>query len=189
MIANDDDDGDHRMKESIGLLMSFPMMDDHHRVRMLLQLRERMDGIKLQPSLPVALLHVRHDWDPLKTTFLISLFLSIADEKSCLQGLCASGLARKALVEDAGGGGGGGMICGGEEYSNAYEGRRPSLRLPSRTHNALSLTFRRSPSLSPIAACSSPGELNCNFSHSYGYKYFMYLKNREKDKMSDGRQM
>ena len=27
----------------------------------------------------------------------------------------------------------------------------------------------------PIAACNSPGELNCNFSHSYGYKYFMYL--------------
>ncbi len=32
----------------------------------------------------------------------------------------------------------------------------------------------------PIAACNSPGELNCNFSHSYGYKYFMYLKRKEK---------
>jgi hypothetical protein len=33
---------------------------------------------------------------------------------------CASGLARKALVDDGGGGGGGGgIICGGEEYSNA----------------------------------------------------------------------
>ena len=47
-----------------------------------------------------------------------------------LLGLCASGLARKALADI--GGGGGGMICGGEEYSNAYEGRRPSRRLPSR---------------------------------------------------------
>lgn len=60
MIANDDDDDD-RMKESIGLLMSFPMMDDRRRVMMRLQLRERTDGTKLQPSLLVALLHVRHD--------------------------------------------------------------------------------------------------------------------------------
>ncbi len=32
----------------------------------------------------------------------------------------------------------------------------------------------------PIAACNSPGELNCNFSHSYGYKYFIYLNREEK---------
>ena len=50
-----------------------------------------------------------------------------------LLGLCASGLARKALADIDGGGGG--MICGGEEYSNAYEGRRPSRRLPSRRTN------------------------------------------------------
>lgn len=39
-----------------------------------------------------------------------------------------------------------------------YDDRRPSRRLPS------------------IAACSSAGELNFSFSHSYGYRYFMYLK-------------
>lgn len=44
------------------------------------------------------------------------------------------------------------MICGGEEYSNAYEGRRPSLRLPSRTYNAFSLTFRLSLSYRSLLA-------------------------------------
>ncbi len=38
-----------------------------------------------------------------------------------------------------------------------YPGRRPSLRLLS------------------MAACSSPGELRPFFSHSYGYRYFIYL--------------
>ena len=33
--------------------------------------------------------------------------------------------------DDSGGGGGGAMICGGDEYSNAYDGRRPSRLLTS----------------------------------------------------------
>jgi hypothetical protein len=53
-----------------------------------------------------------------------------------LHGLCASGLARKEfadadVVVGGGGGGGGGIICGGDEYSNVYDGRRPSRRFPS----------------------------------------------------------
>ncbi len=50
-----------------------------------------------------------------------------------LHDLCVSGLARKEFaVVVGGGGGGGGIICGGDEYSNAYDGRRPSRRFPSK---------------------------------------------------------
>lgn len=112
---------------------------------------------------------------------------------------CANGLGKNGLgpapddAVGAGGGGGGGIIWGGDEYSNAYDGRRPSRRLPSaREWNGISiqsllivLSFE-SCSLDwmylPIAACNSVGELNCNFSHSYGYKYFMYLNENRKGK-------
>lgn len=44
-----------------------------------------------------------------------------------------------------------------------YPGRRPSLRLLS------------------MAACSSPGELRPFLSHSYGYRYFIYLPQKIKN--------
>jgi hypothetical protein len=57
----------------------------------------------------------------------------IYNENMSLHDLCVSGLARKEFaVVVGGGGGGGGIICGGDEYSNAYDGRRPSRRFPSK---------------------------------------------------------
>ena len=72
--------------------------------------------------------------DLLKTNRLNDFILN--EKYSLLHGLCASGLARyddaAAADDDGGGGGGGGIICGGDEYSNAYDGRRPSRRFPSK---------------------------------------------------------
>jgi hypothetical protein len=65
MIVNDDvDDDDHQMKEFV-LVMIVPLMNDVHHVMKLLQLLRKMDEIKQQPWLHVALLH-DCDLDPLK---------------------------------------------------------------------------------------------------------------------------
>lgn len=70
---------------------------------------------------------------------------------------CPTELDEPMLAWEAEGGGGEQSPASTSPYC-PYDDRRPSRRLPS------------------MANCNSSGELRCSRSHSYGYKYFMYLR-------------